>query len=418
MAAGNSSENRDEPVPPPPGRELRGAGEPPHADGARLHAERGPGQRPDRPGHLVRGARQAGHHVTAARTRSDCRGPGGLRGVRGRGDAVRGRVHREHGGREPRERGHRGDRPDRRLVGDGARGRGLDGRAARASRSGRRASTTAGWRDESQVGAQSPYLSAQRGQPATWWASRAAPTTRSRWGATRGTTPATRYRTSLDGRQRDRRAWTRPRSTGDISDFSSPGKTRDGRIKPELTAPGERVLGAVSKDAYPGPGAELDLSLPPLRRGGRAGRERHGGPRFRAAAGDVVLGAGGERGSRRGSCSTNPTLDAIQVRNMLVNSAVADGFTGAVPNERWGYGKVDEAVGGAPLPSDLRITVDALPGGVRTSRTTSSSPPSGGRLPYTWSRSRVRCPREWSWRARGCSPARRRAAAPSRSRCR
>ena len=39
---------------------------------------------------------------------------------------------------------------------------------------------------------------------------------------------------------------------GDISDFSSPGRTRDGRLKPDLAAPGERLLGAVSADAYPG----------------------------------------------------------------------------------------------------------------------------------------------------------------------
>ena len=35
----------------------------------------------------------------------------------------------------------------------------------------------------------------------------------------------------------------------ELSGFSSPGPTRDGRIKPEVTAPGERVMGAVSRDA-------------------------------------------------------------------------------------------------------------------------------------------------------------------------
>ena len=111
--------------------------------------------------------------------------------------------------------------------------------------------------------------------------------------------------------------------------------------------------------------------------------------------------------------STRPTLDAIQVRNMLINSALADAFTGPVPNERWGYGKASEEVGAAPLPSDLRITVDALPAGVETSPTTSSSPPRGAPCPTRGPSWRVRCPREWSSSTRGCSPECRRAAARS-----
>ena len=37
----------------------------------------------------------------------------------------------------------------------------------------------------------------------------------------------------------------------------------------------------------------------------------------------------------------NPNLDAAQIRNALTTTATSDGFTGAVPNEKWGYGKVD-----------------------------------------------------------------------------
>ena len=63
--------------------------------------------------------------------------------------------------------------------------------------------------------------------------------------------PATRFRTSWV----DVHGIARVDTTavdGGLSEFSSPGKTRDGRNKPELAAPGERVLGAVSKNAYPG----------------------------------------------------------------------------------------------------------------------------------------------------------------------
>src|SRR5207253_1963321 len=37
----------------------------------------------------------------------------------------------------------------------------------------------------------------------------------------------------------------------------------------------------------------------------------------------------------------NPTLDAGQVKKILQQTARSDSFTGAVPNNRWGYGKVD-----------------------------------------------------------------------------
>ena len=89
--------------------------------------------------------------------------------------------------------------------------------------------------------------------------------------------------------------------------------------------------------------------------------------------------------------STNPALDAIQVRNMLVNAALVDDCvtadgTRAVPNEVWGYGKLDTAVGVAtPLPSDLRITTDVLPEGVVGQAVQRGADGQRGTLPYAWS---------------------------------
>lgn len=169
----------------------------------------------------------------------------------------------------------------------------------------------------------------------------------------------------------------------DISDFSSTGKTRDGRIKPDLTAPGERVLGAVSKDAYPGvsptsiyqyhPFPEVDALITDSTPGHTYGALQ--GTSFSAP---VVAGLAAR------VLSTNSTLDAIEVRNVLINSAVTDGFTGAVPNDLWGYGKASLTVGGAPLPKDLRITADTLPSGVRNQQYNFVLTASGGTLPYAW----------------------------------
>jgi hypothetical protein len=173
---------------------------------------------------------------------------------------------------------------------------------------------------------------------------------------------------------------------GDISDFSSPGGTRDGRMKPEVVAPGERVLGAVSGEAWPGVSAtsiyryhgfgEVDALV-------TSGVEDRGygvlqGTSFSAP---VVTGLAAR------ILSLNPGLDAVQVRNVLVNGAVGDGYTGGVPNEVWGWGKVSLTVGGGPgpLPSDLRVETWELPTGYVEEPYQVVLMASGGRLPYAWS---------------------------------
>jgi len=193
----------------------------------------------------------------------------------------------------------------------------------------------------------------------------------------------TRYRTSwvdVGGRARSDSSAV----LEDISEFSSPGPTRDGRVKPELGAPGERVWGAMSREAHPcrsphsvyryhGFG-ECDALVTDDAPGHGFGLLQ--GTSFAAP---VVTGLAAR------VLGTNASLDGVQVRNVLVNSALADAFTGAVPNEEWGYGKADLAVGGATLPSDLRVTTDALPDAVVDEEYAFFFTASGGKLPYAWS---------------------------------
>ncbi|MFC1851239.1 S8 family serine peptidase [candidate division CSSED10-310 bacterium] len=169
----------------------------------------------------------------------------------------------------------------------------------------------------------------------------------------------------------------------DISDFSSPGPTRDGRKKPELTAPGERVMGAVSQDAYPGISAASIYQY-------------HSFPAVDALIVDNTpnLAFGMLQGTSFSApvvtglaariLSTDPSLDAIQIRNILLNSATSDGLTGTVPNNEWGYGKVDLTIGEAPLPQNLRITTDELPDGVVGFQYNHVLTAAGGVLPYEW----------------------------------
>jgi photosystem II stability/assembly factor-like uncharacterized protein len=172
---------------------------------------------------------------------------------------------------------------------------------------------------------------------------------------------------------------------GDISNFSSPGPTRDGRVKPDLAAPGERVIGAVSQDAWPGvspvsiyqyhPWPDADALIVDE-------TTEHGFGMLQGTsfAAPVVAGLAAR------ILSTDPTLDAIQVRNMMINTATTDTTTGDTPSDEWGYGKADRTVStSTPLPSDLRITTDFLPGGYIGEQYNLVLTASGGTLPYSWS---------------------------------
>jgi subtilisin family serine protease len=96
---------------------------------------------------------------------------------------------------------------------------------------------------------------------------------------------------------------------GKIAYFSSRGPTRDGRLKPEVVAPGYYVLG---------PGAGTNNYI--LEHGTSMASP--------VVAGLVALILEG-----------NPNLDVNGVRSILTSQALSDGFTGSLPNNIYGYGK-------------------------------------------------------------------------------
>ncbi len=108
---------------------------------------------------------------------------------------------------------------------------------------------------------------------------------------------------------------------GALSYFSSQGPTRDGRQKPELTAPGAWVAAALSADStspsyLTHPDGEHTMLL------GTSISAPH-------ISGVVAL-----------MLSINPQLTARDVRERLITTVASDVFTGSVPNPRWGWGKV------------------------------------------------------------------------------
>jgi subtilisin family serine protease len=115
---------------------------------------------------------------------------------------------------------------------------------------------------------------------------------------------------------------------GYLSGSSSRGPSRQGLIKPEIAAPGDVTLSAVSlayRDAFFMNGETFKL-------GPGGWHTRNGGT---SMASPVV---GGVAALYLERCNLGNWQD---FKSKLINSAVTDSYTGPTPNMEWGYGKLD-----------------------------------------------------------------------------
>jgi subtilisin family serine protease len=115
---------------------------------------------------------------------------------------------------------------------------------------------------------------------------------------------------------------------GELHPTSSRGPTRDGRIKPEICAPGDMTLAAVPLSMVPG----IVSGYPDaLAQGGfhvRNGGSSHASP---GVAGIAAL-----------YLQRDPNATALQIRSDIICSSRQDTFTGTMlPDNNWGYGKAD-----------------------------------------------------------------------------
>jgi hypothetical protein len=129
-------------------------------------------------------------------------------------------------------------------------------------------------------------------------------------------------------------AYTTPPDLGSLAPFSSPGPTRDGRLKPEVSAPGMGIASALSAQTG-------DVGL----------RTAQDGVHWVIEG--TSMSAPHVTGVLAQLLGLNPTLDAIQLRTLLTSTARSDAFTGAVPNNDWGYGKVDALAAMQMLVKDI-----------------------------------------------------------------
>ena len=130
----------------------------------------------------------------------------------------------------------------------------------------------------------------------------------------------------IDGYQRYWPSSYYPSDIGKLSTFSSRGPTRDGRILPDISAPGELIFSCLSSHLDEGVGYNRYTVL--------QGQKYHGlqGTSMAAphVAGIVAL-----------MLQLNPLLDYEQAVSILQQTARYDSYTDNVPNNYFGYGKVD-----------------------------------------------------------------------------
>lgn len=134
--------------------------------------------------------------------------------------------------------------------------------------------------------------------------------------------------------------------TGELALHSSRGPTRDGRVKPDLAASGELILSA-------GPFNYLSILLAaaPFKLAEGGWHMRNGGT---SMASPIVAGIAALYLQR---C---PKANPSDIKEALINSSYQDIFTNTLPNNNWGYGKVDGLATLNQSLEDITIVEDYL----------------------------------------------------------
>ena len=160
--------------------------------------------------------------------------------------------------------------------------------------------------------------------------------------------PATARRVIAVGSHDNRSAALLDIHKGGLSPYSSRGPTVDGRLKPQIAAPGNAVISALSRDARDMRafnvfmqsvlGSELDFPF-------LTADEKHVLNSGTSMATPVVSGSVGLYLQR------NPQASTENIRHALLTHALQDSSTashGTLPNNHWGHGKLDilAAMGG------------------------------------------------------------------------
>lgn len=125
---------------------------------------------------------------------------------------------------------------------------------------------------------------------------------------------------------------------GEIAEYSSQGPTVDGRVKPEITAPGNYVLSALNsfdQNYLPGGAYEDDITDSIM---DGSDYWYYGAQSGTSMASPMVAGIVALM------LQQNPKLTPADVKKLLMDYAMKDSHTGSIPSggsNVWGHGKVD-----------------------------------------------------------------------------
>jgi subtilisin family serine protease len=152
--------------------------------------------------------------------------------------------------------------------------------------------------------------------------------------------------------------YTQREDLGDLTRFSAAGPTRDGRLKPEITAPGLGMMSVLSRNASTSSQRIAPDNMHSVREG-------------------TSMAAPHVTGAIALLLEANPALTPEDVKSALASSAAVDAFTtrtygvspGARPEDWWGWGKLNardallSLSDGAPATLDVEISsaIDVAP---------------------------------------------------------
>ena len=127
---------------------------------------------------------------------------------------------------------------------------------------------------------------------------------------------------------------------GQIVPFSSHGPTADGRVKPDITAPGLSVVSALSSwdNSYKPLGSNYS-SVVSIYQDPNSGNNYSYG-----ALSGTSMASPCTSGIIALLLEADPTLTPAQIRAILAQTAILDSFTGALPVQglnTWGHGKIN-----------------------------------------------------------------------------
>ncbi len=115
-----------------------------------------------------------------------------------------------------------------------------------------------------------------------------------------------------------------------IASFSSKGPTADGRMKPDITAPGDAIVSSIPDVANVINNAD-----------GKIAQSIENKTYYWAYMSGTSMAAPFVTGVLATWLEANPQLTPEKIREVFSTTAITDTYTGVCPNNTWGYGKLD-----------------------------------------------------------------------------